>query len=400
MLFSNHKLREMNPDSLAKEFIDDFLNVSCYSNASDIHLEPFKEHFLVRMRLDGMLKTMGRYDAHFFPPIVTRAKLLCKMDIAERRAPQDGSLMHAYGEQEVQFRASSIPTIHGEKMVIRRLSDHQDISDIENLGMSPQLLEQWKKLIAMPHGITLVSGPTGSGKTTTLFATLNILNDERYNITTIEDPVEYKIDGICQTQISHIKMGFSDGLRSVLRQDPDIIMVGEIRDSETAEIALRASLTGHKVFSSLHTNDAVSSVVRLLDMGIEPYLVASSINGVLAQRLVRKICPYCKIEYFADLDEKALFKGLKSDLFYKGEGCQECNHTGYYGRIGVYELFLMQGSVRTQVIEHRGDRALHELAKTEQGMRSYLDDALDKAQKGITTLEEVCRISGELMLKG
>lgn len=401
MLFSNFKLRELSQDRLAIEFIDDVLKVSCYSNASDIHLEPFHDKFVVRMRLDGLLKNMGEYDILFFPPIVTRAKLLSNLDIAERRKPQDGSLIFTIpgSEDEVHFRTSVIPTIYGEKMVLRRLSDKQDISSFFNLGMPDSIYQQWKRLIHKPHGIILLSGPTGSGKTTTLFATLRLLNSENVNITTIEDPVEYKIEGINQTQINSVKISFADALRSVLRQDPDIIMVGEIRDRETAEIALRASLTGHKVYSSVHTNDSVSSLTRLIDMGIEPFLVSSSINAILAQRLIRTSCTACIQSHIPTEFEQAYLKIGPDTPLQKSKGCSECNYTGYSGRTGIYELMEIDENIAKMIIQRESNASIRQYARKHLQMQTLFDSAKEKVLEGITTPEEMERILGEVLLE-
>lgn len=401
MLFSNYKLASMSSDDVAIAFVNDVLKVASYSNASDIHFEPYKETFRVRMRLDGILKNMGDYEPRFHPAITARVKLLGSLDIAERRAPQDGSLRFQFTPQdseestEIHFRVSSIPTIYGEKIVLRRLSDKEDIAEIKRLGMDESTLEEWRQLTSRPFGIVLVSGPTGSGKSTTLFATLRILNSEEVNISTIEDPVEYKIEGINQMQINSVKLSFASALRSVLRQDPDVIMVGEIRDRETADIALRASLTGHKVFSTVHTNDTASSITRLLDMGVEPFLVASSLNGVLAQRLVRKICSHCQ-EFYDSTTEEQLFLHLEQPLtLSRGKGCQECNHTGYSGRTGIYELLPLNSEIRQMIVQRQSDMEIKQYAIHSLGMRSLFQSAREKIITHTTTTEELKRVMGE-----
>lgn len=400
MLFSNHRLNILSENELAQVFVGDVLKVASLSQASDIHFEPYREFFRVRMRLDGILKNMGEYEMRFYPPIAARAKLLGGLDIAERRAPQDGALSyfveHEIESHEVHFRISSIPTLYGEKIVFRRLSDREEVADLYQLGMDAKHLQQWERSMRRPSGITLVTGPTGSGKSTTLFATLKLLNQEMVNISTIEDPVEYKLEGVNQMQINSVKLSFASALRSMLRQDPDIIMVGEMRDKETADIAMRASLTGHKVFSTVHTNDTAGTLTRLIDMGVEPYLVASSLNTILAQRLVRKTCQHCTTLRPSTPEENLLLKLEDSHEIADPKGCQECNHTGYKGRTGVYEMLMMDEEVKRQVMESRSETEIKQYAIAHQGMKTVYEHTKEKVLNQTTTVEELRRVIGEL----
>ncbi|TCK06481.1 type II secretion system ATPase GspE [Phorcysia thermohydrogeniphila] len=376
------------------QFINDILMTALRVRASDIHFEPFKDRMRIRFRVDGVLKTFREIPVSKVPAVVSRLKIMANLDIAEKRLPQDGRIMVRVGGKEVDIRVSTLPTYFGERVVLRLLSKESILYSTKELGLLEEDYRLFEKLIHTPHGIVLVTGPTGSGKTTTLYAALSEINNEEINIITVEDPVEYQLDGISQVQVKpDIGLTFASALRSILRQDPDVIMIGEIRDVETAEIAIQAALTGHLVFSTLHTNDAASSVTRLLDMGIEPFLVASSVVGVIAQRLVRKVCPYCKEEYtptFEELRELGIenFKGS----FYRGKGCENCMGTGYLGRTAIYEILLVDSAVRRAILDNRDSDEIKKLA-VDRGMKTLRVDGAEKVKMGITTPEEVLRVT-------
>ncbi|MGN7470662.1 GspE/PulE family protein [Brevibacillus sp. SAFN-007a] len=363
--------------------------------ASDIHIEPMEDGIRVRFRIDGLMKTERILPRHMQGMLTARLKIMANLNIAERRVPQDGRVQMNVDFKEIDIRMSTLPTIYGEKIVMRLLDLSNALVEMSQLGLSKRNLAMFQELVTMSNGIVLVTGPTGSGKSTTLYAALNHLNSEHVNIITVEDPVEYQLDGINQVQVNeNIGMSFASALRSILRQDPDIIMVGEIRDRETAEIAIRAALTGHSVFSTLHTNDAVSSITRLVDMGIPPFLIASSIHGVLAQRLVRRICKDCKQEYKASEQEKKLFaqKGLSVETLWKGKGCASCLMTGYRGRIAVHEVFKLDDTIRSMLIQNLPSHEYKKYAM-KNGMVLLFDDGLLKVKQGITTMEEMYRIA-------
>lgn len=396
---TNEQLHSMDEESVAIFFADELLQKCFDMQASDIHIEPLKNGFRVRMRLNGMLAEFDRYDSVFYPSLSSRIKLLANLNIAERRDTQDGALIFKMGDEdsaiEVPFRISVMPTIYGEKIVLRRLNSGEEMMYLSQLGMEDDVLEQWKNAIKRPHGIILVSGPTGSGKSTTLFAAISEINKTNINITTVEDPVEFKIPGVNQTQIDSHKISFSHALRSILRQDPDVIMVGEIRDKETAETALRASLTGHMVFSTIHTNDAVSSVTRLVNMGIEPFLVASSVVGVLAQRLIRILCDSCKIEHILKDSECSMLKVENQTKVYRAKGCRKCNGSGYVNRIGVYEFLIVDDEIRQMINQNIGESSIKEYAVTKCGMRTILNSAKKVLLDHRTSFDEVMRIAAE-----
>jgi len=367
--------------------------------ASDIHLEPDEKNLRVRFRIDGFLYEFLTLPKQIHPPLTSRIKVLAEMDIAETRLPQDGNFNVKLERRGIEIRVSTFPTIYGENVVLRLLDQTTSLLKLEDLGFSDEMLLHYKQLIQRPNGIILVTGPTGSGKTTTLYGSLNLINSMDKNIITIEDPVEYRLSLIRQTQINP-KAGitFATGLRSILRQDPDVIMVGEIRDRETAEVALQAALTGHMVLSTLHTNDAPEAITRLMDIGVEPYLISSSVLGVLAQRLIRKICPECKTSYL--VEPKALGKlgeeisNLKEPLtLYRGKGCKSCKQSGYWGRLGIYELLSMTEEIKQLVSEKAPIQLLRKMARETAGMITLREDGLKKVQKGITTLEEVNRVA-------
>jgi len=365
--------------------------------ASDIHIEPEEESLKTRLRVDGMLHEISSPPKHLQSAIISRIKIMANLDIAERRIPQDGRFSLKMEGKEVDVRVSCIPTIYGENVVLRLLDAASAVLSLEQLGFSKGMLEKFNKLISRPHGIILVTGPTGSGKTTTLYASLDKINTVEKNIITIEDPVEYKLAGIRQMQVeAKVDLTFANGLRSILRQDPNIIMVGEIRDLETAEIAIQAALTGHLVFSTLHTNDAPGAITRLIDMGLEPFLASSSVIGVLAQRLVRKICPACK-EKHAPTKEALEDIGLSGDEkinFYSGKGCPKCMNTGYKGRIGIYELMIPDEKIHNAIVAKAPTEEIRKLARA-AGMITLMEDGIEKIREGVTSVEEVLRVTRE-----
>lgn len=368
--------------------------------ASDIHIEPNEKGLLIRFRVDGILHDIRTLPNTIKSAIISRIKILAKMDIAERRLPQDGRFQVKFGTREVDLRVSTIPTVLGEKVVLRLLDKSKGLIKLEQLGFIPEQLDEFKSIISKSYGIILLTGPTGSGKTTTLYAALNQVNSKDKNIITVEDPVEYKLARINQIQIKpKINLTFANTLRSILRQDPDIIMVGEIRDTETAQIAVQAALTGHLVFSTLHTNDAASALTRLIDMDIETFLISSSVIGVIAQRLVRVICEKCKEKY---TPEKNVLSGLnikdKSNddgkvKLYRGTGCSFCKNTGYYGRTSIYELIVLDEAIRSLVISKASSNVI-KAAAIKKGMKTLKDSGLEKVMQGITTIEEVIRVAG------
>ncbi|WP_457639351.1 GspE/PulE family protein [Persephonella sp.] len=366
------------------------------TGVSDIHFEPFSDRVSVRYRLDGVLHEINTLPKNAYPQVVSRIKVISKLNVAEKRLPQDGRIRVKAGNKEIDMRVSTLPTVFGERVVIRLLDRTGSVLTLEELGFYPDDMEKYKRIIKKPHGIVLITGPTGSGKSTTLYATLLELKTPRKNIITIEDPVEYQIDGISQIQVNpKIDLTFANGLRSILRQDPDIIMVGEIRDFETAEIAVHASMTGHLVLSTLHTNDAPSAVARLVDMGVEPFLIAASLEGVVAQRLVRKICENCKTQRKATQWEKEQIKrytGKDVDLIHYGKGCEECLNTGFKGRIAIYEIMEIDEELRSSISKNVETYRLRDMAR-EKGMKTLAEDGIRKVVDGITTVEEVLQVT-------
>ncbi len=366
--------------------------------ASDIHLEPYQDHFRIRYRIDGALKESFRHSLDIYAAVVARIKILSNLDITEKRVPQDGRFKTKLGEKEIDFRVSILPTFFGEKGVLRLLDKKNVRSGLDDLGFSRRPIGILKEAIKRPYGMVLVTGPTGSGKSTTLYSVLNLLNTPERNLMTIEDPIEYQVEGITQTQvIPEIGLTFVSGLRSLLRQSPDVILVGEIRDAETADISVKAALTGHLVLSTLHTNSAAGAVTRLIDMGVEPFLVASSVVVVAAQRLLRRICTRCKATY--DLSPEVLkrvidiptVKGMAS---YKGKGCEQCNFTGYYGRLSAIEVFPLDSEIREAVLTRASSEVIEKLAR-EKGMETLFENALNLFKDGKTTLEEVLRVTAK-----
>ena len=367
--------------------------------ASDIHIEPYQNSLKIRLRLDGILYDMLSPPKHVQSALVSRIKIMAKLDIAEKRLPQDGRIELKVANREIDVRVSTLPTAFGERVVLRLLDKSSVLFTLAELGMPGDRFKPFSEEIKKANGIILVTGPTGSGKTTTLYAALTSINTTDINIITIEDPVEYRISGISQVQVNpKIDLTFASGLRSIVRQDPDVILVGEIRDSETAEMAIQSALTGHLVFSTLHTNNSATAITRLRDMGIESFLIASSINAILAQRLVRIICPHCKEEYEPDKEELAKL-GLSSEAaegtkVFRGRGCVRCLHTGYKGRCGIFELLLMTKDMKRIVLKTADANQIKQRA-IENGMITLRQDGAMKVLQGITTIEEVYRVSSE-----
>jgi general secretion pathway protein E len=388
-------LMESQDDAPIIRLINALLTEAVREDASDIHIESFEHAMVVRFRIDGVLREVLRPPRALAPLLVSRIKVMAKLDIAEKRLPQDGRISLKIAGRAVDVRVSTLPSGHGERVVLRLLDKQAGRLDLENLGMEPGAMQRLDALIHQPHGIILVTGPTGSGKTTSLYAALSRLNDSERNILTVEDPIEYYLDGIGQTQVNtKVEMSFARGLRAILRQDPDVVMVGEIRDLETAEIAVQASLTGHLVLSTLHTNTAVGAVTRLRDMGVEPFLLSSSLLGVVAQRLVRLLCPECKRPYQASAADCELM-GLAPDhpptLYRAGPGCSRCNQMGYRGRTGIYELVEVDETLREMIHDGSGEHDLERYARrSSPGIRS---DGFRRVLAGETTLEEVLRVS-------
>ncbi|MFC1657895.1 GspE/PulE family protein [Candidatus Omnitrophota bacterium] len=369
------------------KLVDLIIRQAIDERASDIHLEPFKEKLSLRYRIDGRLYEIPPPAQHLHLPIVSRIKILSKLDIAEKRLPQDGTFTVKLEDRVIDLRVSTIPTIYGEKVVLRILDKSKMILDLSQLGIDPKQLEDIRKAMLMPYGLILMTGPTGSGKTTTLYGIINELKDPSKNILTIEDPVEYHLEGINQVQIKpDIGLTFAAATRSFVRQDPDVMLVGEIRDLETAEICIRSALTGHLVFSTLHTNDAPSAINRLLDIGVQPYLLTPSLLMVVSQRLVRKLCPNCKEAY--EPDKKKLGIEFKSELIYKPHGCPECNQIGYRGRICICEVMIVNDVLRQLMTERAPYDKLREVARS-QGMQTLYGSGLKGVETGVTSIEEV-----------
>jgi general secretion pathway protein E len=392
-------LLESEDDAPIVRLLNALLSQAVREGASDIHIEPFETRSVVRFRIDGVLRDVLEPPLAVHGVIVSRIKIMARLDIAEKRMPQDGRITLRLAGRSVDVRVSSLPTAHGERVVMRLLDKQAGRLTLVGLGMSPNILETLDDQIHQPHGIILVTGPTGSGKTTTLYAALSQLDTRHHNIMTVEDPIEYDLDGIGQTQVNaRIELSFARALRAILRQDPDIIMIGEIRDLETAQIAVQASLTGHLVLATLHTNDSVGAVTRLVDMGVEPFLVASSLLGVLAQRLVRKLCPQCRRQHVPDAAECRLLQidpaTAAQHPIYTPHGCEACNQTGYQGRTGIFELLQIDEQLRSLIHDGASEGRLREHAR-DLGMLSMREDGLRWVLAGHTSIEEVLRVTRE-----
>ncbi len=377
--------------SPAVSFVNATLIKATTLSASDIHIEPYEDVSFVRFRLDGILHDYMSIPLSLHESVISRIKVLANLDVAERRVPQDGKIRVRIGKRDLDIRVSIVPTTFGERAVLRLLDRSGSMLTLEELGLSLQDLEKVKRLAQKPYGIVLATGPTGAGKSTTLYAMILYVKSPEKNIITIEDPPEYQVKGVSQIQVNpKVGLTFASGLRAILRQDPDIIMVGEIRDSETAQIAVHAALTGHLVLSTLHTNDAPSAITRLSDLGIEPFLIASSLEGVIAQRLVRKVCEHCKEPYKPTKEELSQL-GLDGNYtFYRGRGCDMCMGTGYRGRTGIYEVLELSDDLKQLIIKTQDANEIRKRAK-ELGFRTMYEDGLEKVIKGITTPEELIR---------
>lgn len=395
-LVETEDLLENEDDAPIIKMINAMLSEAIKENASDIHIETFEQSLQIRFRVDGVLREVLKPNRKLASLLVSRIKVMAKLDIAEKRIPQDGRISLRIAGRAVDVRVSTMPTGHGERVVLRLLDKNAARLDLQDLGMTDANRLKFSQLIDKPHGIILVTGPTGSGKSTTLYAGLSQIDNKQRNVLTVEDPIEYAIEGIGQTQVNtKVDMTFARGLRAILRQDPDVVMVGEIRDLETAQIGVQASLTGHLVLSTLHTNTAAGAITRMEDMGVEPFLLSSSLLGVLAQRLVRTLCPVCKEAHYADEEELNLL-GLPSGdncQIFRAKGCVECNFKGYKGRTGIHELLLVDEKVRELVHNGKGEQAIEKYIR--QSTPSIRRDGFDKVIAGITTLEEVLRVTRE-----
>ena len=396
-LSESQDLLESQDDAPIIKFLNGLLIEAIKENASDIHVETFESRLSVRLRVDGVLRELMAPPRALAPRITSRIKIMAKLDIAEKRLPQDGRISRSIAGRKVDVRVSTIPTGHNHERVVMRILDKQaGRLDLEQLGLQPEQARTLQHIIGRPYGILLVTGPTGSGKTTTLYAGLQTLNDRSRNIMTVEDPIEYHIDGIGQTQVNtKVDMTFAKGLRAILRQDPDVVMIGEIRDLETAQIAVQASLTGHLVLSTLHTNTAVGAVTRLRDMGVEPYLLSTSLIGLMAQRLVRTLCKHCKQPYEADKVEKETL-GLPLDqplTLYRPEGCHECRNTGYLGRSGIHEIIEVNQELETMIHDNASEQIME--ANARQRTPGIMQSGRNKVMAGVTTLREVLRVTSE-----
>ncbi len=389
-------LLEDTSDAPIIKLVNHILSQSIKARASDIHIEPYQDSFKIRYRVDGILYDLLTPPKWIQPALISRIKVMAKLNIAEKRLPQDGRFEVKIGQQLIDVRTSTLPTSFGERVVMRLLNKTSSVFDLSEIGLSPDQLKQLKDMVTSPNGIILVTGPTGSGKTTTLYAVLSSINKPDINIITIEDPVEYQIKGISQIQVNpKIDLTFSRGLRSIVRQDPDVILVGEIRDRETAEIAIQSALTGHLVFSTLHTNDAASAITRLVDIGVEPFLISSAVEAVIAQRLVRVLCERCKEPYKPDMALQKL--GVRPDrlqkyTFYRAKGCDQCFHTGYRGRIAIFEIMIMGHNLKT-LIQHTHDSFQIKQEALKMGLVTLRRDGIEKVLRGITTVEEVVRVT-------
>ncbi len=388
-------LEKIGNESPVIRFVNYLIADALKQGASDIHIEPKEKALKIRYRIDGILFETMHPPPSMQAAITSRLKIMANLDISERRLPQDGRIRAVVQTRKVDLRLSTLPTANGEKVVIRILDNRSINVPLEDLGFGQNVLEIWKKQIEQPHGILLVTGPTGSGKTTTLYSSLRCMDGKKLNISTVEDPIEYHLPQASQVQV-HDKIGmtFSAALRSLLRQDPDVVMLGEIRDGETARIAVQASLTGHLVLSTLHTNDAPASITRLINIGVEPYLISASVNAIIAQRLVRRICPHCREDYepSGEMKEFLQLQGLPVDKTSKGSGCDRCRKTGYAGRLGIYELLVMDDHLRDMVTRNPDVTQFRKICR-ERGLVSLREDGLQKVVSGLTTVDEVLRVT-------
>lgn len=378
------------------KLVNHILSQAVHYKASDIHIEPYQQELKIRFRMDGVLYDNLSLPKKLHPAVVSRVKILASLNIAEKRIPQDGRINIRIGEREVDLRVSSLPTAFGERLVLRLLEKDVRVLNLQEIGLSLEHVDLFQRLIRISHGIILVTGPTGSGKTTTLYSALSEINTSDKNILTIEDPVEYQLDGIGQMQVnSKIGLSFANGLRSMVRQDPDVILVGEIRDQETAEIAIQAALTGHLVFSTLHTNDSAGAITRLIDMGIEPFLVSSSVQAIMAQRLVRRLCPLCKEAYSpSELEIRELDPGAKGleGMFFRPVGCDHCLQTGFKGRTGIFEFLRVTETIQSLLLRTSESNQIRQLA-VQEGMRTLRQDGVRKVLAGETSIDEVLRVT-------
>jgi type IV pilus assembly protein PilB len=394
------KPRDEEEDSPVVKTVNQIIIQAIQIGASDIHIDPQEDSLRIRYRVDGVMRTERTLPPHMQGVIIARIKIMANMNVAERRQPQDGRVEMDIEFRKVDIRIATLPTIHGEKVVMRILDLGHTLTEIEKLGLSEHNLMLFQKGIAGAHGVVLITGPTGSGKTTTLYSALSRLNNDEVNIITVEDPVEYQLQGINQVQVNPTAgVTFATGLRAILRQDPNIVMVGEIRDVETAEIAVRAAMTGHLVLSTLHTNSAVSSMTRLIDMGVEPFLISSAVNCVVAQRLVRKICQSCAENYTPTSEEQNLLEqhGFKAETLKKGKGCGECGRSGYKGRLAIHEVLAIDDKLRSMVLQKKSDSEYYQHAIEVSGMIPIIEDGLSKVIAGQTTMAEIYRVTGKDM---
>ncbi len=379
----------------AVRLVDSIIKEALPLRASDIHIEPFEKNVRVRYRIDGDLQNHTEFPIESYPSVCARLKIMAGINIAERRIPQDGRINMSVNNTEYDLRVSTMPTVFGEKFVIRVLDKTSFKFTRDELGFTEKENALIDKMLSKPHGIILLTGPTGCGKSTTLYSFLKEVNDSNINIATVEDPVEYTMHGISQTQVNtKANMTFATALRSILRQDPDVIMIGEIRDEETAEIAVRSAITGHLVFSTLHTNDAPGAIIRLVDMGVKDYLVSDALVGVIAQRLVKKLCPVCKKEVTSSAEEMEILKANKPVKIFKSQGCPFCNHTGYKGRVAVHEVLYMNDVLKNAVIKEKNQEALRSVCKN-NGMDSLWESCRDLVHKGITDIRELMSFNGD-----
>jgi type II secretory ATPase GspE/PulE/Tfp pilus assembly ATPase PilB-like protein len=395
-------IEKQTDDPSVTRLVNQIILEAYQKRATDIHIEPYRNRVRFRYRIDGVLldANLPPEARHFLSPIISRIKIMANLTITEKRLPQDGSAVVRVKDQTLDLRVSTIPTPHGESMVIRLLPVASTLLDLEKLGFNVENALKFRELIRRPHGVIFVTGPTGSGKTTTLYACLHEINDPARKIITIEDPIEYEMEGLTQIQVNtHVGFGFATGLRSILRHDPDILMVGEVRDRETADIAIRTALTGHLVFSSLHTNDAASAVTRLVDMGVEPYLVASSVQAFIAQRLVRVICPHCKqededplVDIRREITLSLGLSGTQTVKIFRGRGCDYCNSTGYYGRTAIYEVLELDSDIRSVILDKPRAEDIKRMAVT-KGMRTLRQDGWQNVLSGVTTPVEVLNVT-------